>query len=314
MGLDSRVPSLGGDGGGRCSKITFDIGNPQYLESVEYLANKSVDPTTGGPTATGTQFWLQVKNTSFPNIQYGGGQLAIKTVLSEIDPITGANKIEIVEQAVTYVGEPIAYTQPAPGGGVDSFKFVQISSSLDSTYAALSPNIALAFRPVKATASMGISMSKLFNYNPFPLYMIFKGMDQATINTISVKETIGDFSRTIAPSLFVLPSTNTSITDSGGNAVRGDAPTHYEEKARLSSALVDDQNEQKIRDGYKVIDTVYLGANSTNQIDLTPIFGPDRTVITPDNNNLESTFLIAKRVDGVNDAVDMEATITFREQ
>ena len=314
MGIDSRIPNLSNPGGGRCSKISFEVGNPQYLESVEYIANKSVDPSTGGPTGIGVSFWLQVKNAGFPNIQYGGGQLAIKTVLPDIDPITGTNKIEIVEQAVTYVGEPISYNQPAPGGGVDTFNFIQIFSALDPTYAALSPNIALAFRPVKATATTGIDMSRLFNYNPFPLYMIFKGMDQATINTISVKETIGDFSRTISPNLFVLPSTNTSITDSGGNAVRGDAPTHYEEKARLSSALVDEQNEQKIRDGYKVIDTVYLGANSTNQIDLTPIFGPDRTVITPDNNNIESTFLIAKRVDGVNDEVDMEATLTYREQ
>ena len=134
------------------------------------------------------------------------------------------------------------------------------------------------------------------------------------INSISVKETIGNFSRTISPRFFVAPSTNTTITDAGGNATRGDAPTHYQEKARLSSALVDEQNEQKIRDGYKVIDTVYVGANTTKQIDMSPIFGADRAVITPDNNNIESTFLIAKRVDGVNDAVDMEATLTYKEQ
>ena len=85
-------------------------------------------------------------------------------------------------------------------------------------------------------------------------------------------------------------------------------------KSRLSSALVDSQNEQKIRDGYKVIDTVYVGANTTKQIDMSPIFGADRAVITPDNNNIESTFLIAKRVDGINDAVDMEATLTYKEQ
>ena len=314
MGLDYRIPYLSNPGGGYCSKITFEISNPSYIGGVEYLANKQVDPSTGGPTGIGVSFWLQTKNSSLPSLKYGGGQLAIKTTLTEIDPITGDPKIVINEQAIKYVGEPSTYTLPGPGGTTDVYNFIQISSALDSTYAALSPNINLAFRPVKATASGSINVSKLYNYNPFPLYMIFKGLDKSTINTISVKETIGNFDRTISPNLFVLPSTNTSITDSGGNAIRGDAPTHYEEKARLSSALVDEQNTQKIRDGYKVIDTVYIGANTTKQIDLSPVFGADRVVITPDNNNIESTFLIAKRVDGVNDETDMEATVTFKEQ
>ena len=257
---------------------------------------------------------MQIKNSTFPSLKYSGGQLAIKKTLTEIDPITGDPKIVVEVQAITYVGEVKTYTQPGPGGTTDIFEFIEISSALSSTYVALSPNINLAFRPVKATATGGINISKLFNYIPFPLYMVFKGMDQAIINSISVKETIGNFSRTITPRFFVLPSTNTTITNAGGNATRGDAPTHFEESARLSSALIDQQNEQKIRDGYKVIDTVYIGANTTKQIDLSPIFGADRVVITPDNNNVESTFLIAKRVDGVNDEADMEATITFKEQ
>ena len=314
MGIDYRIPLLSDPGGGRCSKITFEVANPTYIGGVEYLANKAIDATTGGPTAGGIQFWLQLKNASFPAINYSGGQLAIKTTLTDIDPITGDPKIVVNEQSIKYVGEPKTYTLPGPGGTTDTYHFVEISAALDSTYAALSPQINLAFRPVRATATGGINVSKLYNYNPFPLYMIFKGIDKATINSVSVKETIGDFSRTISPNFFVLPSTNTSITDGGGNAVRGDAPTHYEEKERLSSALVDQQNQQKIRDGYKVIDTVYIGENATKQIDLSPIFGADRVVITPDNNNIESTFLIAKRVDGVNDEADMEATITFKEQ
>ena len=314
MGLDYRIPHLPSPAGGICSKITFEVANPTFISGVEYLANKQIDATTGGPTTGGTQFYLQLKNSSFPSLRYGGGQLAIKTTLTEIDPITGEPKIVVEVQAIKYVGETKTYTLPGPGGTTDTYNFIEISSALSSTYAALSPQINLAFRPVVATATGGISVSKLFNYVPFPLYFIFKGLDKAIVNSISIKETIGDFSRTISPKLFVLPSTNTSITDGGGNAVRGDAPTHYEEKSRLSSALVDIQNEQKIRDGYKVIDTVYIGANSTKQIDMSPIFGADRAVITPDNNNIESTFLIAKRVDGVNDAVDMEATITYKEQ
>ena len=314
MAMDYRIPPLPNPGGGRCSKLTFQVDDPRYTNGVEYLANKAIDPATGGPTASGGQFWLQITNATFPSLKYGGGEVAIKTILDEIDPITENNKIVINVQSITYIGEPKTYQLANEDGELNTFNFIELSSALDSTYASLSPNISLAFRPVVATATGGINVSKLFNYVPFPLYFIFKGMDKATVNSISVKETIGDFSRTISPKLFVLPNSNTTITDASGNAFRGDAPTHYKEKDRLSSSLVDQQNEQKIRDGYKVIDTVYIGENTSKQIDLTPIFGADRTVITPDNNNVEATFLIAKRVDGVNDETDMEATITYKEQ
>ena len=138
-------------------------------------------------------------------------------------------------------------------------------------------------------------------------------MDSAVINNISVKETIGDFVRTVNPLLYVLPNTNTEISDAGGNAVRGDTPTHFEEVERLSSAEIDTQNEQKIRDGYRVIDTIYVGANDTQEIDLTPVFGSDRAVITPDNQNAEATFILAKRIDS-NAQSEIEASISFKEK
>jgi hypothetical protein len=45
----------------------------------------------------------------------------------------------------------------------------------------------------------GVNSGKLFNYNPYPLYLVAKLKDNSQINNITVKETIGDFQRTITP-------------------------------------------------------------------------------------------------------------------
>ena len=45
---------------------------------------------------------------------------------------------------------------------------------------------------------------------------------------------------------------------------------------------------------------------------MSPIFGQDRNVITPDNNNLEATFFTARKLDGAFGTV--ETTVTFKEQ
>ena len=82
------------------------------------------------------------------------------------------------------------------------------------------------------------------------------------MNNITIKETVGEFQRTISPKLYTLGS-NIAITNAGGNAdVTGAAPTNFDEVTRLSSALVDVQNQQKLRPGSSV-DTIFLGANST---------------------------------------------------
>ena len=101
-----------------------------------------------------------------------------------------------------------------------------------------------------------------------------------------------------------------------GGSVRGDAPTHYKELERLSSSEVDVQNQQLIREPYEVIDSFYVGANESKTIDMTKVFGPDRQVITPDNKNLEATFLIAKKLDATNAKPlgIIESSLNFKEQ
>ena len=145
--------------------------------------------------------------------------------------------------------------------------------------------------------------------------MVAKLKDNAAINNISVKESIGDFQRTISPKWYV--SSNCTVTTADGNAdITGAAPTDFREIDRTSSALIDIQNDQTLRP-YIERDTLYIGANSTQSINMRKIFGPDRFVITPDNNNVEATFIIAKKIVGAGTTGPtgtIEASINFKEQ
>ena len=46
------------------------------------------------------------------------------------------------------------------------------------------------------------------------------------------------------------------------------------------------------------------------------VFGVDRNVITPDNNNIEATFVIAKKIDGdeSNNTGNVQMSLNFKEQ
>ncbi len=74
------------------------------------------------------------------------------------------------------------------------------------------------------------------------------------------------------------------------------------------------QNQQKLRPSVTK-DTFYLGANTTQEIDMSKIFGADRNVITPDNLNLEATFITAKKIDGSSgDTGNIQLTLNYKEQ
>ncbi len=99
-----------------------------------------------------------------------------------------------------------------------------------------------------------------------------------------------------------------------GNAENGTPPTNFTSVKRLSSSEVDSQNEQKLRPSITK-DIFYIGANSTQEVDMSKIFGVDRNVITPDNLNLEATFLTAKKLDGSSGSTgNVQLTLNYKEQ
>lgn len=297
MGIDYRIPGIASTAGGICSKVTVDVLDPLEIKNVN---ERNYPPNPSGSTTTDSQrpYWIEVAGTfSNSDIDYAGGQIAVKNTTTEIVTVTNSK----------FVGVTSSYT--INDNGVEKeFSYIQISQTLGS----VGSNFTILIRPVSITGTT-ISKQKLYNYNPWPLYLVAKLKDNAAINNISVKETIGDFQRTISPKWYV--SSNCTVTTADGNAdTTGAAPTDFREIDRSSSALIDIQNDQTLRP-YIERDTLYVGANSTESINMRKIFGPDRFVITPDNNNVEATFIIAKKIEeNTGPTGTIEASINFKEQ
>jgi len=165
---------------------------------------------------------------------------------------------------------------------------------------------------------LGVSAkTKLFKYSVYPLYLVGKLMDGAQINNISIKEKTGTFQRTTAPILSVTNGSNGLIdlaNDGSSNLTINDntPPTNFLEVDRLSSSNVDTQNEHVIRPS-TTKDIFYIGENETKEVDMTKVFGIDRNVITPDNNNIEATFFTAKQL-GSGDNKFVQSSLNFKEQ
>jgi len=289
MGIDYRIPGLVNPAGGTCSKLTIEVQDPLKINNAN---QRNYEPNNSGLTVQDAQGrnWIEVSGT-LPNIEYNGGQISI---------LDNNNTTNITESR--FVGVVSSYV----GAGNSIFSYIQVSPSLGSP----GSNFTILIRPVNITGTGNINKTKLYNYNPFPFYLVAKLKDYAQINNISVKETIGNFQRTISPQFYV--NNKTSIELYGKTDNLGTAPTNFKEITRASSALIDIQNDQELRP-YIERDTIYVGANSTETIDMKKIFGADRNVITPDNNNTGATFILAKKIDGAGTGI-VEASLNFKEQ
>jgi len=282
MTMDYRIPSLANPAGGTCSKVTVSVSNPiEISNSIE----SSVNPQTG---ANDGNLYIRIPGT-FPQLKYNGGQIALKN----------SSGVIVVTNA-TYVNEPVG---PYFISGV-AYSHIRISQTTGLT------NFSLLLRPVVIIGNQ-VNSGKLFNYNPFPLYLVVKLKDNSQINNISVMETIGDFQRTISPKWYV-NSKATPELYGGKTDNTGTATTNFLEINRNSSALIDIQNDQQLRPS-TTRDIFYVGANDTTSIDMSKVFGADRRVITPDNNNIEATFIVAKKIDSGSSGT-LQTSLNFKEQ
>jgi len=304
--------------GGTNTSTTYYNGNPT---GISRIINGTPTGFIGGMNnvTIGKGFSLGGAERNFAgrvsNVQIYNRALSATEVAQNYNAVAGRYGLPLVATNVSipttetititnskFVGVTSSYTNNQ--GNV--FSYIQISQSLGS----VGSNFTVLIRPVSVTGTT-INKQKLYNYNPWPLYVVAKLKDNAAINNISVKETIGDFQRTISPKWYV--SDNCTVTTADRKAdPTGAAPTNFQEINRSSSALIDIQNQQELRP-YIERDTLYVGANSTESINMRKIFGPDRSIITPDNNNVESTFILAKKIDSGSTGT-VEASINFKEQ
>ena len=318
MGIDSRIPNPAGAASGRCSLATFEVAIPLPIgDNVTQIYQQN--PETGATDAS-QGYYLKIENGSFSTdiTDWVGGEVVYR------DPSDSTNNVALdnvkFELTTRPAGSPHAKATDNPRAPLSytiagvNYSYVKISNpitGIDPT------NITIMGRPVTLKANaIGTTKSKLFKFKVFPLYLVGKLMDNSKINNISIKETIGESQTTTSPVLAVTNGSAGAIDNVSGNAATdGTPPTNFVSVKRLSSSAVDTQNEQKLRPSVTK-DIFYLGANTTDEVDMTKIFGVDRNVITPDNLNLEATFLTAKKLDGdnTNNTGNIQLTLNYKEQ
>ena len=312
MGIDTRIPSVANPGGGRCSLATFEVAVPTPISPSNTVQINEQNPETGATDAS-EGYYLKVEGTFASNItDWVGGQVVYRDPSDVTNNIPTPVTFELTSNpsgTIVNSRKPITFTNSS---GV-LFSYIKISGDIGTS----DPNnITVIGRPVTLTANaLGGIKSKLFKYSVFPLYLVGKLMDNSKINNISVKETIGETQTTVSPVLAVTNGSVGAVDNASGNAdVTGLPPTNFVSVKRLSSSEVDTQNEQKLRPSITK-DIFFIGANSTKEIDMTKVFGVDRNVITPDNLNLEATFLTAKKLDGSSgDTGNIQLTLNYKEQ
>jgi hypothetical protein len=282
MGINYRIPNLPNPAGGVCSKISIEVQEPTIIQNA---VQSAVNPQTA---VNDGSYYIEIPG-SFPSLTYDGGQIAFEFNGSTYTP------------NITYVGEPVGpYSK-----NDSSFSYIKISEEITE-----SNNFSLLLRAVILTGTGEVNSGKLFNYNPFPLYLVAKLQDNSQINNITVKETLGNFQRTVTPKWYKYD--NVSIELYGGKTDNAaTSPTNFTEIDRLSSALIDTQNNSQLRPS-TTRDTLYVGANNTESINMSKVFGADRRVITPDNNNVEATFIVAKKINAGSGSI--ETSLNFKEQ
>ena len=320
MGIDSRIPSVSEPAGGRCSLATFEISPPIPLGS-QITQIYGVNPETGAVDST-QGYYLKMQGVFSGGItDWVGGEVVYEDPNDPTNNIVTGVPPNVIKYEPTSKPDgsiidsrkPITYTDTSEGSPTAglSFSYIKISGDLGVT-----SNIILKGRPITLTSNViGGVKSKLFKFNPYPLYLVGKLKDNSKINNISIKETIGENQTTTSPVLGITNGSLGTIDNASGNAdVTGLPPTNFLSVKRLSSSEVDTQNQQKLRNAVTK-DIFYVGANSTKEIDMTKIFGVDRNVITPDNLNVEATFLTAKKLDGNSgDTGNIQLTLNYKEQ
>ena len=306
MDVNSTIPIVSSsDPAGVCSLIKLKVLPETIIASLVYMLYNKNPVTEEEDSNYVGKYFLKFEGTFGGNItDWIDGQVVYQE-----------NGNPITTSLALYKSLPETYTDNSSGES-KVFSYIEISTNVRAGQTESDSNLILLAKPVQLkTTRMGRDSTKvkLFKYSVFPLYLVGKLKDNAKINNISIKEKNGAFQRTTSPKLALTKNSNGSV-ELNNNKTQNDSspPTNFQSKERLSSAQIDTQNTQVLRESVTK-DIFYVGENSTKVVDMSKIFGVDRNVITPDNQNIEATFLTAKQLSDGNDKF-VQISLNYKEQ
>jgi hypothetical protein len=264
--IDYRIPAITGILPGVCSTLTVEQIDKIQLNSKLELGN----PKTGEPD--GNYYIVLEPNESFQSDALISGEVGLY------------NGTAFVSTGITFTSEQDSYDVEE-----DTIYYAQISGQLPGKSDGDDIQIALSSLRIFWA---NVNKSKVMKFNPYPLYLVCFLRDKSAVNSISVKEIIGDMA--IASSPQWLLNNNIDKSPLVSSPAEDDfPPVNFVSKNRLSAVAVDVEVGQQLRP-YSVVNSFYVGAGETKIIDMSNIYGSDRESITPDLFNREATFVVGK--------------------
>jgi len=313
--IDYRIPSPPGSNSGRCSFLNISVNDAEFVECQQIRGDNlpAADIQNVYPSFNTNSFYLRA--SSFPfEVNFNPQNAEIG--FNQNNP-TGIDEIPSVGSGVYFNSDVITYTDSNSG---ITYKLIEITNNLPGQTDPELTTVVIWYVPISLETYRKLA-TKSFNFNPFPLYFFVEFRDGAALNGAVIKEE-GQVNNTYNPRWYSneeMSVTNNSIrvgTIDNLITTNGDitqSPPNFIDKNRLTSALIDTQNQSQLRP-YEVIDKIYVGQD-TKSISLESIFDRDKETITPDLLNTTAYFFIAtsKETDPNNER-SIQATLTYVEQ
>lgn len=310
--VDYRIPSPPGSNTGRCQFVNITVNDAQFIACKQVKGSELpvADIQAVYPSFSVDKWY--VRSSSFP---FAFNPQNAEVGFNLADP-TGSDEAPNVGAGIYFNSNVITFTTEEEGNLV-TYKLIELSGKLYQAATDQLTDITVWYIPVSLETFRKLA-TKALNFNPYPLYFFIESRDGARINGPIIKE-VGQVTNTYNPRWIV--TNNMSIDTTGievgpigdtktttGNLT--DAPPNFTDTDRLSSALVDVQNESQLRP-YEVIDKLYVGQD-TKTISLDNIFDFEKETITPDLLNTTAYFFIATSKEPA--ATEVQATLTYIEQ
>ena len=311
--IDYRIPQPDGSNTGRCSFVNITVNDAAFIACKQVFGTQLpvADIQAVFPQFDANAWYL--RSSSFPftfnpqNAEIG---------FNVNDP-NGSDTAPNVGSGIYFDSDVITYSTIEEGTQT-TYQLIKLSGRLyDGPGGENLTDVVIWYVPISLETFRKLSTRSL-NFNPFPLYFFIEMRDGARIDGAVIKEQ-GQVTNTYNPKWIV--SNNMSIDTTGievgpiGDTVATtgnltDAPPNFVDKNRLSSALIDTQNQSQLRP-YEVIDKLYVGSD-TKTINLSNIFDYSKEAITPDLLNTTAYFFIATSKEP--SSTEVQATLNYIEQ
>jgi hypothetical protein len=313
--VDYRIPRPVGTNTGICSFLNITVNPAQFfvcdqIRGSELLPNDSI--TTNYPSFDANNWYIRTEG-SFP---FTYDVIGAEVGFNPTDP-TGSDQAPDIGSGVTFTSNAISYNDVDEEGNRIDYQLIELSTNLPGQTQDTATPVTLWYVPVSLETFRKL-VTRTFNFNPFPLYFFIEMRDSAAINGAVIKE-IGQVTNSYNPNWIssngmIVSNDNIAVGPIGdtktttGNLT--DIPPNFIDKNRLSSALVDVQNQSQIRP-YEIIDKVYVG-QGTKTLSLKNIFDYNKEAITPDLLNTTAYFILATSKE--NNSVQVQSTLNYIEQ